>query len=328
MTNRPPKARDLDGLRALVRAAPPTPGRVEAFGDLIARRPPGLNRTLRALALDSTLDQPMRLRAVSALGAEPSPASLRALREVVDVDDEPVRQRALARLGKIGTVDDLATLKTVRTGNRTTQRVLRAAKQFLSYRHGVGEYRLDAPRRTFAAGTEEAVVMRTGALTKTLRTRLDARSVNVAGIDLATDRAWRVECPQSTFVFVADRSHVGEAMASLAQRQAMPGVLVKEHPETGAFEPAFYIMTDPDGHGGFHVFGVRGSGAVALYGKGAVEGDTVSFDVKATEAPIVPPLTVRASYTMTSDRIRFEMAAVESKFADAQQRRRRQPREG
>jgi hypothetical protein len=253
---------------------------------------------------------------------------LRALRDVVAADDETVRRRAVARLGKVGTVDDLAALREVRTGNRTTQRVLRAAKRFLSYRHGLGEYRHEVPRRSLAAGGEDALAMRAGALTKTLRARIDLLPVNVPGIDPALDNAWRVECPESTFVFVADRAYAGGAMTGLAERQGMPGVLVKEHPETGSFEPAFYITTDPDGHGGFHVFGVRGSGAVALYGKGAVDGDTLTFEVKATEAPVLPPLIVRASYMMSSDRIRFETAAVEQTFSDAQQRRRRQPREG
>jgi len=239
-----------------------------------------------------------------------------------------VRQRAVGRLGKIGAAEDLAALRAVRTGNRTTQRVLRAAKCFLSYRHGLGEYRHDIPRRTLAGASEEAVAMRTGHLTKTLQTKLDARQVNVPGAELTVERAWRVECPQAAFIFAANRDLAGEGMGVLDEGQAMPGVLVKENPETGSFDPAFYLMTDPDGHGGFHVFGVRGSGAVALYGDGTVDGDSVTFEVSATEQPIVPPVTVRAGYTMSTDRIRFDVAIVEPRFSDAQQRRRRRPREG
>lgn len=325
MTNRERTTRDL---RALVRAAPKTPGRIEAFAELVAQKPAGLNRTLRSMALDPDLDEPMRLRAVSALATVPTAASRSALRDLVQADDETVRQRAVGRLGKIGAADDLDALKAVRSGNRTTQRVLRTAKCFLSYRHGLGEYRHDVPRRTFAAASEEAVAMRTGRLTKALQAKLDARQVNVPGADRAMERAWRVECSQAAFVFVADRALDGDGMGALAERQAMPGVLVEENPETGSFDPAFYIMTDPDGHGGFHVFGVRGSGAVALYGRGDVDGDSVTFEVKATERPIVPPVTVNAAYSMSTGRLRFDVATVEPRFSDAQQKRRRRPREG
>ncbi len=315
-------------LRALVRSAPQTPGRNEALLDLLAEAPPGLDRTLRTLALDPKRDRAMRLHAVSALGRRATPASRRALREALSVDDEVVRRRAVARLGKIGTPEDLEMLKAVRTGNAATHRTLRAAKCFLSYRHRMGQYRHDTPQRTYAATTSDAVQMRTGALTKTLRSRVELGGVDVPGLDGELDAAWRLECPSESFVFVPNHDVAGETMLTLAESQAMPGVLVSQNVETGTFDPAFYITTDPAGHDRFHVFGVRGSGAVALYGTGAVDDGVVSFDVTSTDRPLVPPVTVRATYTVATGRVRFQTALVEPRFSEGQQRRRRQPREG
>jgi hypothetical protein len=328
MTDRDPKYLDPSELRALVRSAPRTPGRNEAFLELVAQDPPGLNRTLRTLALDGEVDQAMRLKAVSALGRAASPSSLSGLRDALAVEDEVVRRRAVARLGKIGTADDLEVLKAVRTGDAATHQMVRVAKCFVSYRHRLGEYRNDVPRRTYAATSSEAVPMRTGALTKTVREQLEVRGVNVPGVDLALDTALRVECPGNAYVLVVNRQFVGDGMGSLGERQAMPAVVVKENIETGAFDPAFYVTTDPAGHGRFHVFGVRSSGAVALYGTGAVEKDAVSFDVSATESPLVHPLRVEASFSIDSGRLRFETGLVEPQFAPGQQQLRRQPREG
>src|SRR5262245_6210121 len=91
---------------------------------------------LKSMALDVRIDQSLRLAAVVALGERASPAALGGLRAaVVDAGDEVVTQRAIERLGKVGAAADIDVLRSVRTGNATTQRMLRTAKCFVSYRH-------------------------------------------------------------------------------------------------------------------------------------------------------------------------------------------------
>ena len=324
MTDR--NTQQLSQLRSLARRAPGTPGRVEAFEELVRLDPPQLKRTLRSMALDRDLDRGMRLQALAAIGRDTQTSSLNTLREAAADDDSVVAQRAIERLGKLGTIEDLDRIKAIRTGNRTTQRVLRAAKCFLSYRAGLGQYRHDVPSRSLGASTEAAEALRTGTLTKSLQERVDLVGVDVPGVDVDLEGALRVQCPTKTYIFVPNREHVGSGMGQLTQRQTLLGVLVTENLETGTYDPAFYLMTDPAKQDRFHVFGVRSSGRVALYGTGSIDGETVSFSIRSTQDPVVPPVTIEADYSISSGKATFREAQVDSRLAAAQQRKRKQPK--
>ena len=53
---------------------------------------------------------------------------------------------------------------------------------------------------------------------------------------------------------------------------------------------------------------------------------TVNFHVHSTQDPVLPPVTVEASYAVDSGRVRFREALVNTRYSEVQQRRRRQPR--
>jgi hypothetical protein len=318
------ETRDAEELRELIRSGPQTPGRDDAFLELVNQEPPNLTQTLRSLVTDPEIDRSMRLNAVTALGRTPLPGSLDGLRDALDVDDQVVVQRAVERLGKVGGPHELDALRGVRTGNATTHRALRASKCFLSYRHGLGTYRFDLPRAVVEAG-DDAVALRTGGLIKALREHIDRHGVNVPMMAWDADDAWRIECPDVPTVVLLNRAMTGADMRSVSERQALVGVVAQPNPETAVFEPAFYLVTDPAGRGAFHLFGVRESGVVALYGRGMVD-DDIQVEVGATETPHVHPVDIRAVYHPDRSTLRFDAARIAPRLSARQLARRQHPR--
>ena len=314
-----------DQLRALVRSGPRTPGRSEAFIELVAREPQGLNRTLRSLALDPETDQEMRVKAVTALGRKSAPSSRDALRAALKVDDETVRFRAIERLGKIGAPEDLTLLENLQSNDRTTERALHTARYFLSYRHRLAAHHLDVSERQISAGGTGAAPIRTGRPTKAMTNRMALVAPAVAGIKLSPLPSVRIECRGQELALVMNQVLVDDGLATLAERQGLPAVLVVYNNEVGTYEAFYYLMTDPRADGQFRILGVRSTGRVGLQGTGTVGDDTIGFEINATEEPLSHPLSVKGSYDPRSDRIRFDLALIDPKFSDTQQALRRQP---
>ncbi len=326
---RRPAVRTDAELRRLIRADPRTPGRETALADLVERAPRGLTRTLTSVALDDALDTPIRLQAVGALAGRsglPTRSALEALRSLTSDTDVAVARRAIERLGKVGGADDLAALRAVRTSDRSTLRTVRAAQCFLSYRHRLGKYRVDQPKRRLAAGAS-AEPLTAGAPTKRLRERFELRAAAVPGVDLMSTPARRVECGSTELALLLNREIVDDAqtVATLSRQQAVAGVITRYNIETGTDEPRYYLLTDPVRGARFGILGVSESGRVGLAGAGVVERDIVSFEVNATDQPLDHPLTVRGSYSPADGAVRFDVALSDAGFSDVQQSRRRQP---
>jgi hypothetical protein len=245
---------------------------------------------------------------------------------VVDAGDEVVTQRAVERLGKVGVAADIDVLRSVRTGNATTQRMLRTAKCFVSYRHRLGDYRLDEPKQRLPAEAAKAAEIVTGAATKTMLSRMELVAPPVPGVDLIAEPAKRLDCGTNEFALMLNRQIVNSGLGSLAERQGLPAVIVRYNEETGAYEPAYYLLADPIRGGRFRLAGVRGSGRPGLFGSGVVEEKSVRFEVNATELPLEHPLTIRGTYDLATGAVRIEVALVESRFSDRQANRRHQPR--
>lgn len=282
---------------------------------------------LKSMALDSRIDQSLRLAAVVALGERASHAALDGLRAaIVDAGDEVVTQRAIERLGKVGVAADIDVLRSVRTGNATTQRMLRTAKCFVSYRHRLADYRLDEPKQRLAAEEAKAAEIVTGAATKTMLSRMELVAPPVPGVDLIAEPAKRLDCGTNEFALMLNRQIVNSGLGSLAERQGLPAVIVRYNEETGAYDPAYYLLADPIRGGRFRIAGVRGSGKAGLFGTGVVEDTTIRFEVNATELPLDHPLTVTGSYDIATGAVRIEQAVIEPRFSQRQMQQRTQPR--
>ncbi|MFC7450661.1 HEAT repeat domain-containing protein [Rhodococcus daqingensis] len=286
---------------------------------------PGNDALLR-LALDSGIDQAARLKAVVAMGARTSPSSLQGLRAVVATDDPAVQRRAIERLGKLGTPDDLELLRQVQTDNPITQQWLRTATAFVSYRHRLGTDRLDLPKIRVAAEATAAAPIRSGAPTEAMFNRMERLAPAVPGIRLAPQPIRRFECGSSELALMLNQNVIDDGAATLPERQAVLAVLLRYNIETGAYDPAYYFLTDPSGSGSFSVSGARSSGRVGVHGTGSVDGTVMRFEVNATESPDEHPLDVTGSFDLATGALDFEIARVEPRFSELQQQGRRQPR--
>ncbi|MCZ4588217.1 HEAT repeat domain-containing protein (plasmid) [Rhodococcus opacus] len=284
------------------------------------------NGTLLRLALDSGIDQAARLKAVVAMGAGTSPPSLQGLRAVVATADPAVQRRAIERLGKLGTPNDLEFLRQIRTDNPVTKQWLRTATAFISYRHRLGTDRLDSPRVRVAAETTEAAPIRSGAPTEAMTNRMRRLVPAVPGIRLAEEPVRRFECGSSELALVLNQDVIDDGAATLPERQALLAVLLRYNNETGAYDPAYYFLTDPSRSGTFRVSGARSSGRVGVHGTGSVEGTVMRFEVNASESPDEHPLTVTGSFDLATGALDFETARVEPRFSELQQQGRKQPR--
>lgn len=312
-------------LRTIVRTVRSAAGATDALSELLRRNPRGLNRLLGELALDDQADQSVRVSAVAALGRNTLLSSLDGLRATLAADDEAVKQRAIERLGKVGTADDVETLKSVRTGNRTTQRVLRTAKSFLSYRHRLGAYRIDEPTHRLAADAGATPVRSTTPTVKMLNA-MELVAPSVPGIALGPTPLRRLVCGGDEYALMWNDALGGGAATTLADRQGIPAVLLSYNHETGVYSPAYYFFTDPTSGGRVRIAGLRGSGRVGLAGQGEIDAEALSFELNATETPIEHPLTVAGRYDFSSGAVRFDVSLVESRFSARQQRQRKQPR--
>jgi hypothetical protein len=310
-------------LMALVRTPRGTPGRAEAFAELLEIHPRNLNRFLRTLALDEALDPSIRSKAVGALGRKATPSALEALRAAVTIEDATVARRAIERLGKIGEPSDLDILKSARTEVVATRRIIRTAQLFLSYRHGLGRYRHDAASRGFGASEETALVIETRPLTGKAAEDRRVRS-ETPGVIVGDAPPLEVVCGAHdyTLFLTSDASETGRLLES----QSIPAIMVEQNVETGIYDPIFYLMADPIGRGRLRITGVRPSGFVAITGDAIVSDGRVDFDLKAAQSPFQPPFTARGTVDTTSGAFLFKAARVDKLLDPAQARRQKRPK--
>ena len=317
-----PSPRTDAQLRSLVAAAPRTPGRETALAELVTRAPRGLDRYLTTLALDPALDQGTRVEAVAALGRATTAAALAGLREALTSDDDFVTRRAIERLGKVGERADLDRLRERRPATTREDGVLRTAKIFLSYRHRLGAFRVDAPKRTLAA-SEAATDLQAGPPSARMRERVALLPPRVPGIALAAEPAREIECgAEELAVSLVE----GVDLTSLDREQAVVAVVSRVNDETGALDPAYYLLADPVGPGRVRLSGVRGSGAVVLAGTATLSDGGADFTLAATERPAAHPFTVTGRLDGGSREVRLDTARADVAFAPVQQGRRRTPR--
>lgn len=313
-------------LARLIRTGTDPSSQATALVALVERAPRSLNRTLVSVAGNASLDPGVRAMAVGAMARRPTSSTIDAVRAAVEDGEPLVANRAIERLGKVGTADDLDLLGRLPVGDRTTERLIRSAKEFLSYRHRLGAFTVSVPRRAIGATSSEAVAIQTGPPTARMRQALELLPARVPGLDIDPMPARRIVCGSQEFGLHLVMAYRGAGLSSVVDRQGLPGVVTMRNLETGRFEPAYYLMSDPVRRNRCRILGVRSTGRVALTGTGDIDDDAFRFELHATEEPIEHPLTIAGSYDLSSERVRIDRAAAEPRFSPRQQRRRRQPR--
>jgi hypothetical protein len=291
------KPASLVDLRAAVRGQSAKLNRLDALEELVDRAPRGLTGFLTDVALDEDAELDVRVSAVGALGTEVAPDAVRGLVGALKASDQAVVRRAAQRLGVVGGSENLEDLKTIRTGNAATQQAVRFAKQLISYRNRLDQYRVEVPARRVRADPGAAVQLAVTALSGNLRAEL-GRTVSepVLGLQLTTDGGRSLSCEGQVVAVLPNRDLVAQGPGWLLEGQAAPAALLERNPETGAFFASHVVLTDPSRGRQLSVNVVRSSGVVVLSGRGGVSDDEVTFELATIPTPHLPPTTVAGRY--------------------------------
>ena len=172
-------------------------GRSEALLELVQANPRQLKRTLRTLALNPDLDTGMRLEALAAIGQHAEATSLATLREAVGDADSAVSNRAIERLGKLGTSVDLDALKLVLPATGRPKECYARPSTFCRIDTDWVSTAMRFPAKCWRLEVKVAPI-RAGAISATMRGQVEARGLKVPGVDLTFDQAWRLQCPTKT----------------------------------------------------------------------------------------------------------------------------------
>jgi HEAT repeat protein len=328
MTTRPAgggRPAGLVDLRAAVRGSSSNVNRLDALEELVDRAPRGLTGFLTEVALDAGAELDVRLSAVGALGETTEPAARDGLVAALKTSDQPVVRRAAQRLGVIGDADNLEDLKTIRTGNTATQEAVRFAKQLISYRHRLGEYRVEAPGRRVRPDQGAAIAVEVASLPARDRADIEERiSEPVLGLQLTTEGARRLSCEGSDLNVLPSRDLVAAGLDWLLQGQAAPAAVLERNPETGEFFASHVVLTDPSRGRELTIHVARSSGVVVLTGQGVVSEDGVRFELATVPTPHLPPTTVSGQFHPAQG-LEFERVLSEVRLSAAQLRKVRAP---
>ena len=287
------KPASLVRLRAAVRGSSSKPNRLEALDELVDRAPRGLAGFLTDLALDAGAELDVRLSAVGVLGDSRDPAAVEGLVAALRTSDQAVIRRAAQQLGESGGSEHLEDLKAIRTGNSETQQAIRFAKQLISYRHRLDQYRVTVPSRRVRADPGAATQVEVSHLSGQIQAKVEERiSEPVLGLHLTTEGARKLTCDGDEFVLLPIRDLVAEGPTTLTEHQAAPAALLERNPETGAFYASHVVLIDPQRGTDVSVHVARSSGVVVLTGSGAIRGDDFTFELATVPTPHLPPTTV------------------------------------
>ncbi len=319
------KDASLVDLRAAVRGGRSELNRLDALEVLIDRAPRGLTGFLSEVALDDDIRLDVRLSAVGALGTSDSPTAIDGLVAALNTPVQPIVRRAAQRLGTLGGSAQLEDLKAVRTGNSATQDAVRFAKQLISYRHRLGQYRLTVPTQRVRADPSAAERIPVTAPSKQKRAALEERvSEPVLGLRLTTTGARELSCSGEAMSVLPSRDLVDDGPRWLLDGQAAPAAVLQRNPETGAYFPSHIVLTEPASGGGLQVHVARSSGIVVLTGRGAVRDDAITFELAAVPTPHLPPTTITGSYDGRQGFL-FDTILIDRRLSPAQLRMVRTP---
>jgi hypothetical protein len=300
--------------------------RLDALGELIERSPRGLTKFLTEVALDSDIELDVRLSAVGALGdMEDDPNAVDGLVAALRAPDQPVVRRAAQRLGVVGDSENLAALKEVRSGNRATQQAVRFAKQLISYRNRLGEYRVTLPPRRVRPDADTALVVDVSELRGGDLRAVEARiSEPVLGVQLTTQGARKLTCAGNVLNVLASHDLTDTGPEWLLEGQGASGAVLERNPETGAFFASHVILTEPLRGRELAIHVVRSSGTVVMSGRGVMSDAEIRFDLATIPTPHLPPTSVVGLYSSQRG-IEFERILSEPRLSSAQMRMVRAP---
>jgi len=320
------KETSLVGLREAVRGGRRGLNPLDALDELIDREPRGLTSFLTGVALDTEAGLDVRLSAVGALGIPDSPAATEGLVAALRTADQPIVRRAAQRLGTVGGPAQLEELKMIRTGNKATQDAVRFAKELISYRRRLGEYKVSVSARRVQADPDASEEVPATALSRATRAGLAERVTKpVLGVQLTMEGARELVCRGNPLAILANADLAENGPGWLLGGQAAAAAVVERNPETGRYFASHVVLTDPRRGSDLTVHVARSSGIVVLTGTGNIREDGLVFELAAVPTPHLPPTTIVGAYDRAGG-LRFDTVRIDRRMRPAQLRMVKTPR--
>ena len=307
-------------LSAAVQRPQPQP---EALRELVRRRPAQLRQTLEQIVADPA--RPAELRTIATVGlsdlrdGRSTPALLSAARS----GDASLARRAFEALGRVGTAQTLAELKTIKAPAGPARRSLAFARSLIAYRHGLSGQKLALPRKAVvtpidASRAQRLPVARMAARPwAALKPALDGADVSLA----PTDRPpLEMLCGRERWLLLPHPALDGAQAAMALKRPIVAAVLMKHSPTLGSWFVAEYVFAHPAKGQVAALFGVRPTGTLVHSGRIVAEGAALRLELQALDSPLAAPAMVSATLGTA------EGVMLQARVEPDRSRQRSQPR--
>jgi hypothetical protein len=224
-------------------------------------------------------------------------------------------------LGRIGTADNLAIVERLQeiAPAHARDRATFAAT-LLAYRHGLEGREIRAPARTTLQdiGDERAqTIEMQRARADDARRALEGLANEPLDVDLTTERALRVECKPSTFVWLWTAETARNGFTPLADRKGVAGVLFRKRIFENAYALAAIGLGTPMRGGTRLTLHRPETGAIVYVGTVGAGG---SLELKARSRPGVPAVDIKLRVEAGAVEVATARSAVRSRETRAPKR--------
>lgn len=270
----------------------------ELLREVMRRRPASLRTTLEEIVTDPA--RPAELRTIATVGlsglrdARSTPALMSAARS----GDAALARRAFEALGRVGTPQTLAELKTLKAVAGPAARSLAFARSLIAYRHGLASHKLALPRKAGVTPLDASRAQRLPVA------RLQPRpwaalkpALEGADITLApTERPpLEILCGRDRLLLLPNPALDAANAATALKRPLVAAVLMKHSPTLARWFVAEYVFAHPAQGMVATLIGVRPTGTVVHSGRIVAEGAGLRLELQALDSPLAAPTKVSAT---------------------------------
>lgn len=268
------KGKELEEVRAVVRAAPELAGRLNvshALFVLYDNDPSEESATSIGLVLaDRQQDSALRRQAASVLGEAPTQAGAAALVDALAEVDTALEFTILASLVKVG---ERAAADAIARRPATTNARLAGMRRFACAAIAVREDQVPDSETEAALFPTGRAIELAPVPARRLKTLVKGLRGALFGIKPGTSFGFEVECAGTRHAILFDKALVpGKLIGQVMERRRAAGLVVMEEQGTLTWTARYAVFLKPHGDGA-EVSVVRPNGGIALVGRLTREGE-------------------------------------------------------
>lgn len=270
----------------------------EVLREVMRRHPASLRETLEQIVTDPA--RPAELRTIATVGlsglrdARSTPALMAAARS----GDAALARRAFEALGRVGTPQTLAELKTVQAPAGPAARSLAFARSLIAYRHSLASHKLSLPRNASITPMDNGRAQRLPVARLAPRPWAALKpALEGADITLApTERApLEILCGRERLLLLPNPALDAADAAPALKRPLVAAVLMKHSPTLARWYVAEYVFAHPAQGMVATLIGVRPTGTVVHSGRIVAEGSALRLELQALDTPLAAPMRLSAT---------------------------------